>query len=149
METQRSYQGDCRLSNRRKLRTYGDLPLLIVWCQWMLIEWSLDQEWNRVLPNLLILFLQMALRSESILESHWGPGFREEFRSRSTPGHGNAAIQKQFEKPREAGTSSCYDKWGFDVDDDRFLCQGCQICSVRWTRQAKIHSAFEVASGSR
>lgn len=33
-------------------------------------------------------------------------------------GHGNAAIQKQFEKRREASTSSCYDKWGFDVDDD-------------------------------
>lgn len=33
-------------------------------------------------------------------------------------GYGNAVIQKQFEKRREASTSSWCDKWGFNVDDD-------------------------------
>jgi len=41
---------------------YQDLPLSIVWYQWMLTERSLNQKWYPMLPNLLILFLQMALR---------------------------------------------------------------------------------------
>lgn len=52
-----------RFSNaKEKEAGYRDLPLSIVWYQWMLTERSLNQKWYPVLPNLLILFLQMALR---------------------------------------------------------------------------------------
>lgn len=47
---------------KEKEAEYRNLPLSIVWYQWMLIERSLNQKWYPVLPNLLILFLQMALR---------------------------------------------------------------------------------------
>lgn len=46
---------------KEKEAEYGDLPLSIVWYQWMLTERSLNQKWYPVLPNLIILFLQMAL----------------------------------------------------------------------------------------
>lgn len=110
----------------------------IVWCRWMLTERSLNQKWYPVLPNLLILFLQMALRGHPrmMLRSRstrggFGPDRR---RGMATPRSKNSS---RSEKRREStNASSCCDKWGFDDD---IPMSNCQICSVQWTHRAKIH----------
>ena len=119
----------------RKRKRNRNLPLLIVWYQWMLTERSLNQKWYPVLPNLLILFLQMALRGHprTMLRSKSARGVSVRTDDDGAWQHRDPKTVREATRERRelANVFSYCDKWDFDVDDADIPMSDCQICSVR------------------
>lgn len=87
---------------------YRDLPLSIVW--YVVSGCCPNEAWTRSGTRCyqIYSFYFCRWRYEDTLEWCWGPDLREEFRSGPmATGHGNTAVQKQFEKRREARVGEC------------------------------------------
>lgn len=117
--------------------------------QWMLTERSLNQKCHRVLPNLLILFLQMSLRSGNRKAGiGGGPGlFREEARDpdrvTATPRSKNSS---RGNERRESGqlplpATRIGDFDDDDDDDDLVLDSKCSIQAENIRRRGCCSSA--------